>query len=66
MLKYNSQKENIFYYGNEIKIKIEIPNNFIDFKIKFPIFHLFKNVELNDITSLIIPNDLLSNTQIVF
>jgi len=67
ILKYYSQDENIFYYGDEIKIKVEIPNSFIDFKTVFPIFIFFENVyiELQHLPSLIVPANVTSDIQIV-
>jgi len=65
ILKYYSKNENIFYYGDEIKIKVEIPNSFIDYKQVYPIFGFFKKKHLDYITPLIVHNDVISNVQIV-
>jgi len=67
ILKYYSKNENIFYYGNEMKIKIEIPNSFVNFKYVYPIFEFFKTVhiDLHHMPPLIVPNNILSNVQIV-
>eukprot|EP00833_Pecoramyces_ruminatium_P012803 jgi/Orpsp1_1/1186835/evm.model.d7180000053572.1 len=46
ILKYYSQSENIFYYGNEMRIKVELPNDFIDYKKIFLIFNFFENIHL--------------------
>jgi len=67
ILKYYSQNENIFYYGNEIKVKVEIPNSFIDYKKTFPIFTFFNDISLksNEMLPLNVPYDIYSNVQIV-
>ncbi|OUM64773.1 hypothetical protein PIROE2DRAFT_60449 [Piromyces sp. E2] len=77
ILKCYSKNENIFYYGNEIKIKVEIPNGFINFKSLFSIFNFFNNVNIvsfnnkntdsNNIdpSALMVSNDITSNIQIV-
>ncbi|OUM67355.1 hypothetical protein PIROE2DRAFT_58828 [Piromyces sp. E2] len=67
VLRYYSQNENVFYYGNEIKVKVEIPNSFTDYKKTFPIFTFFNNIHLtsNNMLPLIVPNDIYSNVQIV-
>jgi len=67
ILKSYYKNENIFCYENEIKVKIEIPNSFIDFKASFPILNFFENVNIsfNNIPPLIVPNDLKSNIQVV-
>ena len=77
ILKCYSKHENIFYYGNEIRIKVEIPNGFINFKSLFPIFNFFNNINIvsfnnrnidsNNIapSPLMVPNDITSNIQVV-
>ncbi|OUM60841.1 hypothetical protein PIROE2DRAFT_13322 [Piromyces sp. E2] len=67
ILKYYSQNENIFFYGNEMKIKVEIPNDFIDFKKIFPILNFFENTHItcNNIPQMLVPNDINSKIQIV-
>jgi len=42
ILRYYGKDENIFYLSKKIKVKIEIPNTFINFIEKFPILTLFK------------------------
>ena len=42
ILKYYSVKENIFFYGKEMKIKIELPNSFINYLNIFPFLNFFK------------------------
>jgi len=66
-LKYYSQNENIFYYGNKMKIKVEIQNSFIDFKQIFPFLNFFKKIHITQKTMppLIVPKDIKSNIQIV-
>ena len=67
ILRYYSQNENIFYYEKEMKIKVEIPNSFFNYQKLIPIFDFFETIHLtqDNLPKLIIPNDLLSNTQIV-
>ena len=64
LYKYN---ENIFYFSKKIKIKIEIPNSFIDFFAKFPILTLFpkENLDSKNIKPFDISTDVTSNEQIV-
>ena len=64
LFKYN---EHIFYLSKTIKIKIEIPNSFIDFFSKFPILTLFLSKELtkDKLDPLIIEKDIKSNVQVV-
>ena len=61
------QNENIFYLPKNIKIKIEIPNDFTDFKQKFPILTLFpqKTLSINKLAPLKVPKDITSNVQVV-
>ena len=61
------QNEDIFYLFNEVDIKIEIPNGFIDFFQKFPILTLFdhKQLSINNLSPLIIENKVNSKVQIV-
>ncbi|ORX81683.1 hypothetical protein BCR32DRAFT_244734 [Anaeromyces robustus] len=67
ILKYYSYNECIFYYGEEIKIKIEIPNSFIDYKLMFPIFKFFNEINItnNNLPDLEVSMDLNSNIQIL-
>ena len=44
--KLYGESENIFYLSKNVKIKVEIPNSFIDFFLKFPILNLFKQTKL--------------------
>ncbi|ORX43504.1 hypothetical protein BCR36DRAFT_303669, partial [Piromyces finnis] len=46
ILKYYSQNENIFYYGNEIRIKVELPNGYINYMNLFPILDFFENLNI--------------------
>ena len=66
-LKYYSQKENIFFYGEEMKIKIEISNSFINFLQYFSVLNFFenKNISQNDMPELNVPHDITSNMQVV-
>ena len=41
--KLYGQNETLFYLSKDIEIKIEIPNGFVDFFLKFPILSMFKN-----------------------
>jgi hypothetical protein len=64
--KWYSRGENIFYLGNKINIKIEIPYGFIDFNKKFPILTLFKQtiISIEQLPKLKVPDQLSSNMQI--
>ena len=68
--KFYSKNEEIFYYGNEIEIKIEIPVFiFEDFLQKYPILKIFKFFpKLKSINrpKLIIDNQITSDLQITF
>ena len=65
--KFYSYKESIFYFPKKVKIKIEIPNSFIDFFAKFPILTLFSSSKLSieKLSPLIISRDIKSNEQVV-
>jgi len=68
ILKYYSCNEKIFYYSNEIIIKVELPNTFVDFKKLYPILNFFENhnIKINELPPLIISdNDEFLNYQIV-
>ena len=67
ILKFFSQRENIFFYGDEIKIKIEISNSFINLLYLFPILNYFKiiNINLNEMPKLIVSENITSNIQVV-
>eukprot|EP00833_Pecoramyces_ruminatium_P013492 jgi/Orpsp1_1/1187524/evm.model.d7180000058358.1 len=68
ILRYYSQNENIFYYGENIKIKVEIPNGFINYKKAYSIFEFFeeRHIESHKLPSLeISESDVLSDVQIV-
>ena len=64
---YYGQNENIFYLSKSIKLKVEIPNSFIDFFAKFPILKIFPqtNLKLEKLAPLKVSDDLTSNEQIV-
>ena len=65
--KFYKYNEDIYYLSDDIPIKVEIPNTFIDFFEKFPILNLFKirEMKISNLVSLIVPNELDSNIQIV-
>jgi hypothetical protein len=65
--KCYSLNDNLFYYGDEIRIKIEVPNGFFDYFDLYPILNNIKKVKINHIPlpPLIIENRLDSNIQIV-
>ena len=65
--KFYSHNKGIYYLSNDISIKIEIPNSFIDFFEKFSILSLFKITEMkiSNLAPLIVQNELDSNVQIV-
>jgi len=52
ILRFIDSKEKIFYLGNDINIIIEIPNGFIDFKEKYKILTLFKNIHIDKLCPL--------------
>ena len=45
-------KEKIFYLGNDIKIILEISNNFFGFEEKFKILTLFKKIYIDKLNPL--------------
>ena len=65
--RFFGQNEDIFFLPKNIKIKIEIPNTFINFLEKFQILTLFKikEMKISDLPPLIVPKELNSNIQIV-
>ena len=44
--------DKIFYLGNDVNIIIEIPNDFIDFKSKYSLLTLFKNIHIDKLCPL--------------
>jgi len=66
-LKYYSLNEKIFFYGKEMKIKIEISNSLIDLQQLLPILKFFEiiNIRQNNIPELNIEQEVKSNIQIV-
>ena len=65
--KFYKNKGSIYYLWKRIKIKVEIPNSFIDFFSKFPILSLFKRngITIKNLPSLVCKKELYSNDQIV-
>ena len=66
--KLYGQNENLFYLSKEVEIKIEIPNGFVDFFLKFPLLSMFKNkyeMTINQLPPLEIDEKIDSNIQIV-
>ena len=65
--KFYCYKQSIFYFPKKVKIKIEIPNSFIDFFSKFPILTLFSSTKLTieKLSPLIVSRDIKSNEQVV-
>jgi len=66
--KLYGQNETLFYLSKEVEIKIEIPNGFIDFFLKFPILDMFKNkykMSINKLPPLVVDPRIDSNIQIV-
>ena len=56
ILKKLDNNDKIFYFGDELKIKIELPNGFFNYMDKFPILKLFKsNIHLKELLPLRIP-----------
>ena len=64
--KCYSINDNLFYYGNEIIIKIEVPNGFVNYFHQYPILNNFKKVEIPKIPlpALIVEDSINSNMQI--
>ena len=64
--KLYGQNETLFYLPKDVEIKIEIPNGFVDFFLKFPILSMFKNIEkIEKLPPLIVDKEINSNLQIV-
>ena len=56
ILKKLDVNEKVFYFGDELKIKIELPNCFYNYLDKFPILKLFKtNIDLKKLLPLRMP-----------
>ena len=61
ILKKLDLNEHIFYFG-DLNIKIELPNGFYNFVSKFPIFSIFNNIHLKNLTPLrFFENDIRNN-----
>jgi hypothetical protein len=52
ILRFIDSNDKIFYLGNDVNIIIEIPNDFIDFKSKYSILTLFKNIHIDKLCPL--------------
>jgi len=65
--KLYGQDDNIFYLSKKIILYLEIPNSFIDFFDKYPILKSFpkKELSLENLEPLIVPNDICSKIKIV-
>ena len=66
--KLYGQNGTLFYLPKDVEIKIEIPNGFFDFFLKFPILGMFKNIDklsIEKLPPLIVPVQINSNLQIV-
>ena len=66
--KLYGQSENLFYLSKDVEIKIEIPNGFVDFFLKFPLLNMFDKkheMKINNLPELIVPKEINSNMQIV-
>ena len=66
--KLYGQNETLFYLSKKVEIKIEIPNGFVDFFLKFPILSMFENkkeMTINKLPPLIVDEKINSNIQIV-
>ena len=66
--KLYGQSETLFYLPKDVEIKIEIPNGFVDFFLKFPILSMFKNRDnmlIENLPPLIVEAQINSNVQIV-
>ena len=58
ILKKLDINEQIFYFGNELNLKIELPNAFDNYMEKFPLLKLFKNTSLTALKPLKIPPNI--------
>ena len=52
ILRFIDSNDKIFYLGNDVNIIIEIPNDFIDFKSKYSLLILFKNIHIDKLCPL--------------
>jgi len=52
ILRFIDSNDKIFYLGNDVNIIIEIPNGFIDFKRKYSILTLFRNIHIDKLCPL--------------
>ena len=59
ILKKLDINEKIFYFGDELTIKIELPNGFFNYIDKFPLLKLFKSkIHLNELLPLRLPPNI--------
>ena len=59
ILKKLDINEKIFYFGDELKIKIELPNGFYNYLDKFPILKLFKSkIYIKELLPMHIPQKI--------
>ena len=67
ILRFYGRNDEIFFLSKNIEIKVETPNDFIDYFEKFPILNLFniRNLEISHLAPLIVPKQLDSNIQLV-
>jgi len=52
ILRFIDSNDKIFYLGNDVNIIIEIPNGFIDFKSKYRLLTLFRNIHIDKLCPL--------------
>ena len=52
ILRFIDSEDKIFYLGNDVNFIIEIPNCFIDFKYKYSLLTLFKNIHIEKLCPL--------------
>ena len=52
IMRYINSSNKIYYLGNEVKIKIELPKGFIDFEEKYQILKLFKKKYIDKLPPL--------------
>ena len=48
----------MFYFGDDLNLKIELPNGFYNYMDKFPILSLFQKNEIKKLLPLKIKNNL--------
>ena len=67
ILKKLDINEKIFYFGDELKIKIELPNGFYNYLDKFSILKLFKSrIDIEELLPIKIPHNIKTTKECNF